>query len=135
MLRDRPDKDKQEPMDYLYVGIGGLIGSTARYGIGEWAAARLGPAFPYGTLFVNVSGSLLLGLLLSFVGTRSDGQAWRLFLGVGFCGGYTTFSTYTLETLRLLESGSLATALGYFAGGPVLGLAAAFAGMALGRAL
>ena len=135
MLRDRLDKDKQELMDYLYVGVGGLIGSIARYSVGDWLAARLGPAFPYGTFFVNVTGSFVLGLLVGLVGSRDDAQAWRLFLGVGFCGGYTTFSTYALDTVRLIDDGSLVAALGYFVGGPILGLAAALAGIALARAV
>ena len=122
-------------MDYVYVGLGGLIGSSTRYWIGGLAAARFGEAFPYGTFFINVSGSFLLGLLVGVLTPRTDGHAWRLFLGTGFCGGYTTFSTYTVETVKLLENGSLAGACGYFVGGPVLGLAAAIAGLALGRAV
>ena len=82
-----------------------------------------------------MSGSFLLGLLIGALTARGDGHAWRLFLGTGFCGGYTTFSTYTVETLKLVEEGSLAAAGLYFVGGPVLGLAAAIGGMALGRSL
>ena len=122
-------------MSYVYVGLGGLLGSIARYWVTVLGVARFGEAFPYGTFFINVSGSFLLGLLIGALTAREDGQAWRLFLGTGFCGGYTTFSTYTVETLKLVEEGSLTAACAYFVGGPVLGLAAAIAGMALGRSL
>lgn len=121
-------------MSYVYVGIGGLIGTVARYGLSNFAVARFGSGFPVGTFFINVSGSFLLGLFLAALAARGAADGWRLFLAVGFCGGYTTFSTYSMETLKLLESGRPGLALLYFAGGPVLGLLAAYLGLSLGRA-
>jgi len=122
-------------MEYLYVGLGGLIGSNARYWVGGWVAERLATTFPYGTLLINVSGSLLLGFITSYLALRTFSPNWRLFLAVGFCGGYTTFSTYTYESVRLLEQGNFLLAFLYFLGGPFVGLLAAFAGLALGRAV
>jgi CrcB protein len=122
-------------MDYLYVGLGGLVGSIARYWVGGWAAERFGIGFPYGTFLINVSGSFVLGLVIAYLGLRTASPSWRLFLAVGFCGGYTTFSTYTYETLKLLEEGSVLLAFLYFVGGPLLGLGAVAVGMALGRVI
>jgi CrcB protein len=122
-------------MDYVYVGLGGLLGSNMRYWVGGWAAARFGTTFPYGTFLINVTGSLLLGFITSYLALRTYSPNWRLFFAVGFCGGYTTFSTYTYESIRLLEQGNVLLALLYFVGGPMLGLAAAFAGLVAGRSL
>lgn len=122
-------------MDYVYVGLGGLLGSNLRYWVGGWAAARLGTTFPYGTFLINATGSLLLGFLTSYLALRTYSPNWRLFLAVGFCGGYTTFSTYTYESIRLLQQGNVLLALLYFVGGPLLGLAAAFVGLVAGRIL
>ena len=120
-------------MDYLWVGLGGMLGSVARYWVGGEVASRLGAVFPYGTFLINVTGSFVLGFLMAYLGLRTASPSWRLFLAVGFCGGYTTFSTYTYETLKLVEEGSLLLASVYFLGGPVLGFGAVVLGMALGR--
>jgi fluoride exporter len=85
------------------VGAGGAIGSILRLALQLWAAARFGTAFPYGTLLVNVAGSFVLGVVAGLVVERSAlPPVWLLFLGVGICGGFTTFSTFSYETLRLL---------------------------------
>jgi CrcB protein len=120
-------------MNYVYVGIGGLIGTVARYAVSSLAVARFGSGFPVGTFFINVSGSFLLGLFVAVLAARGSADGWRLFLTVGFCGGYTTFSTYSLETLSLLQSGRPGLALLYFAGGPVLGVLGAYLGLSFGR--
>ena len=119
---------------YLWVGAGGGLGAIARYALGTWIAARLGTAFPAGTLLVNVTGSLAIGVLLVLLTERlAAPPAWRLFLVVGFLGGYTTFSSYTFEALALLEAGEWARGAGYVLGSNGLGLAACYAGMVLGR--
>jgi CrcB protein len=120
-------------MNYLYVGLGGLLGSVVRYWISGLAATRIGEAFPYGTFFINVTGSFVLGLLVGALAPRTGGNPWGLFLGTGFCGGYTTFSSYTVETLKLVEAGTLGAAGFYFFASPLVGLGAALAGLALGR--
>jgi CrcB protein len=119
----------------LYVGVGAFLGANVRYWLGAWAAARYGTTFPYGTFIVNVTGSFVLGFAIAYLALRTYSPNWRLFVAVGVCGGYTTFSSYAYETLRLLEDGNLLFAILYCVGSPVLALAAAFAGMILGRVL
>src|SRR6266545_8317798 len=93
---------------YLLVGAGSFIGGNARYVVGRWVGGAVEGRFPLGTLLINVAGSFLLGALGGFLAQRSvaHGDALRLALGVGFCGGFTTFSTLELETHALLEDGS-----------------------------
>ena len=95
-------------MAVLLVALGGGIGSAARYLVGGWFASRFGPAFPYGTFFINVSGSFIIGFFLALAQERlSLGPSWRLFFAVGFVGGYTTFSTFEYESIRLLQDREL----------------------------
>ena len=123
-------------LDYLLVGAGGFLGANARYVLGGLIAERLGVAFPYGTLVVNLTGSLAIGVILVLLTDRlAADPAWRLLLVVGFLGGYTTFSSYTFEALVLAETGQWARAVWYVLGSNVLGLAAAFAGVLLARAV
>jgi fluoride exporter len=123
-------------VEYLLVGIGGFAGANARHLLGVLILERLGDAFPYGTFAVNVSGSLLIGVLLVLLTERvAADPAWRQLLVVGFLGGYTTFSSYTWEALALAESGYWGRAIWYVVGSNVAGLAAAYAGIALARAV
>ena len=123
-------------MEYLLVGIGGFLGANARYVLGGVIAERLGAAFPYATLLVNLTGSLAIGVVLVVLTERlAADPAWRLLLVVGFLGGYTTFSSYTFEALLLAETGQWLRALWYVLGSNLLGLAAASAGMMLARSL
>jgi CrcB protein len=117
----------------LWVGFGGFLGATARYLLGGWVAARLGAAFPYGTLVINMSGSLVLGFLMGLLDVRTVHPAVRPAFGIGFLGAYTTFSTFTYEAIRLVEDGSIVTALAYVIGSTTSGLAAAILGLAAGR--
>ena len=123
-------------MEYLWVGLGGFVGANTRYGLTGFVARRLGSGFPFGTLLINVSGSLLIGLILTLLVERFVADpAWRLLLVVGFLGGYTTFSSYSFEVIALIEHGQWGRAIGYVVGSNLLGLAACFAGIALARAL
>ncbi|CAN7270336.1 MULTISPECIES: fluoride efflux transporter CrcB [Ensifer] len=120
----------------LLVGAGGAIGSMARYLVGLWTVQRWGPALPWGTLMVNVTGSFLIGLLAELI-MRKFGASpeMRLFLITGVLGGYTTFSAFSLDAIMLLERGDAALALGYIAASIVLSILAVFAGLALMRAM
>jgi CrcB protein len=92
---------------YLLVALGSCVGGVARFGIGRWVGAAIDARFPLGTFLVNVSGSFLLGFLGGLLATRAlpHADALRLALGVGFCGGFTTFSTFEYETHALFEDG------------------------------
>jgi fluoride exporter len=87
----------------ILISIGAAFGANARYWISLWALQHMGTRFPYGTLFVNVTGSLILGFLIAFAAQRTLPVPWRLFLGIGFCGSYTTFSSYAIESVSLFD--------------------------------
>jgi CrcB protein len=121
----------------LAVAAGGGIGSLLRYLVGFAVIQRVGPGFPWGTLLINVSGCLAIGFIAEVSQARVVGLSpqLRLFLTVGVLGGYTTFSTFAYEALTLLGERVPLLALSYAAGSVVAGLAAAFAGVVLARAL
>ncbi len=121
---------------YVWIGIGGFFGAVVRHGLDTWLTTRWGVAFPYGTLFVNVSGSFALCLVIAMLSRDFDvAPALRLALTVGFLGSYTTFSTFSAEALLLLENGyalrGLTYVVGSVAGGGLMGAA----GLLLGRSL
>ncbi|KTQ85580.1 camphor resistance protein CrcB [Aureimonas ureilytica] len=122
-------------MNFLLVALGGGLGSVLRYGAGLAAARWLGTAFPFGTLFVNVTGSFAMGVLVEFLARRYGGADanLRLLLATGVLGGYTTFSSFSLDFATLAERGELATAFVYLAVTILAGLGALFAGLALAR--
>ncbi|WP_062234419.1 fluoride efflux transporter CrcB [Aureimonas sp. N4] len=122
-------------MNFLLVAVGGGLGSVLRYGAGLAAARWLGTAFPFGTLFVNVTGSFAMGVLVEFLARRYGGADanLRLLLATGVLGGYTTFSSFSLDFATLAERGELATAFAYLAVTILVGLGALFAGLALAR--
>lgn len=115
---------------WIIVGAGGFIGSAARYLVLGPLARWSGATFPWGLLGVNVLGSLLIGVLFG-LGQRYDWLTaeWRLFLGAGVCGGFTTFSAFSLETLQLLQRGDHLNALLFAIGSVVLCLLATAAGL------
>ena len=118
------------------VAIGAALGGVARYYLGSAIQQRVGPTFPWGTLAINVSGSLLLGVLMRYaLATPSVSVELRALLTTGFCGGYTTFSTYSYETATLLEDGQYGRAGLYATASVVLALLATFAGLILAREL
>ena len=123
-------------MPYLLVAIGGAAGSVLRYGAGRLAVHFLGADTVVGTFVVNVTGSFALGFFLAFAMQRGEVSAdLRALIAVGLLGGYTTFSTLSYDTIRLLESGELARAGLNLLGNLVIGLAAAYAGILAGRAV
>jgi len=120
-------------LEVLFVALGGAIGSVARYLLGGWFAARFGAVFPYGTFVINVTGSFIIGLFLAYAQDRvSLSPYWRLFFAVGFVGGYTTFSTFEYESIRLFQDGEMLLGALYLMGSVVTGGVAAIAGIALG---
>jgi CrcB protein len=123
-------------MELVLIGIGGFAGAVARRVLDVWVTDRAGSVFPFGTLLVNVSGSFLLGLLFAWAIERDVLPVGiRAPLMIGFLGAYTTFSTWMLESWRLVEDGAWALAAVNLAGSVLLGVAAVVAGLALGRAL
>ncbi len=120
----------------LLVCAGGAFGSGARYLVATWAARALGPAVPFGTLIVNVTGSFLLAAIMGVAGPRDPlTPEVRLLLGAGVMGGYTTYSSFNYETLALVQRGSPGAALANVAI-TVLGcLVAGFLGLVVGRLL
>ncbi len=121
-------------MDYLWVGIGGFLGANARFGLGRIVADRFGGGYPWSTFVVNLSGSFLIGILLTVLIDRAVANPLgRPFLVVGFLGGYTTFSSYTFEAVSLAMDGKWATAGLYVLESNVVGLIACGAGIALAR--
>ncbi len=121
---------------FLLIGMGGFVGANLRYLLQLWTAARWGPSFPYGTLIINVSGSFVLGFFIALTTERiAASPNWRYLVAVGLLGGYTTFSSFTVETLTLAQAGRWLPALLYLFGNVGLGLLAALVGMTLARAL
>jgi CrcB protein len=121
-------------MGYLIVFLGGGIGAALRHGVNLAAARLAGTAFPYGTLTVNVVGSLAMGLIAAYFAFRGDAsQHWRLFLTTGILGGFTTFSAFSLDVALLYERGELGLAALYVAVSVAVSIAALFAGFALVR--
>ena len=118
----------------LAVALGGALGSVARYGVGVWAACRLGVDFPWGTLIVNLVGSFVIGALAEAMALIwSVSPEIRAFLIVGILGGFTTYSAFSLDIYLMIERGSWLPAFAYVAASLLLGLAALFAGLRLVR--
>jgi CrcB protein len=120
----------------LAVAAGGSLGSVARYLVGIGFGRLLGPNFPWGTLFINITGSLLIGILAGLFAIRWNlPQAVRIFLIVGICGGYTTFSTFSLDSFYLIERGEVAAAGAYMIASVMLSVGALIAGLQIIRML
>lgn len=119
------------------VGLGGAFGSISRFLVGLFALKRLGPRFPYGTCFVNITGCFLIGFLAAYFAARAlpNAQQIRLILMTGFLGGYTTFSTYALDTHMLTSEGDWELALINFLGSAIVGFIALRLGIVLAKAV
>lgn len=123
-------------MQILLIGLGGFVGAIARYLIDGWVTRLSGGGFPWGTLAINASGSFAIGVLFAASVERATLPAeLRGPVMIGFIGAYTTFSTFMLESWRLLEDGSFGLAALNLGGSVVLGLAAVAVGLAVGRAI
>ena len=121
-------------MQFLWIGLGGFLGANARYLVQLWAASRWGADFPYGTMLANVSGSFLIGFFLTLTTDRLAIPAEvRLFFAVGFLGGFTTFSSFSLETVRLFQLSGWWIASLEFLGTTVLGLIGVLLGIFLAQ--
>jgi len=121
-------------MQYLAIAAGGAIGSLLRFWSSTGMHRWLGQSFPYGTLFVNVTGSLLMGFLYVLLTSRMElGTPWRAFFLVGLLGAFTTFSTFSMDTLQLLEKGLWLRALLNVLSNVVVCIGAAWAGVLIGR--
>ena len=122
----------------LLVFLGAGLGGAARYGVNLGCTKMCGPGFPFGILFINVLGSMLMGLIAGYLVLRAQ-EAWagpaRLFLTTGILGGFTTFSAFSLDAVQLLERGDIGLSAAYVLGSVVLAIAACFAGLALVRIL
>ena len=119
---------------YLIVLFGGGVGSVARYIVGTQIAQRVGLRFPpLGTMVINITGSFLIGLLMTLLTQRLASPNWRLLLVVGFLGGYTTFSSFEYETLQAVQGGVIWMGLLNVVGSVVLGYLAVWLGMAIVR--
>jgi len=124
------------PQLIVAVAIGGAIGSVTRYLVGIGSGKLFGVGFPWGTLIINVTGSFLIGAFVGLFATTLDlPQVARVFLTVGICGGYTTFSTFSLDAWYLIERGQTAASTAYMLGSVVLSVAALVAALHLIRAL
>jgi CrcB protein len=119
----------------LFVALGGALGALARYEIGGWVYDRMGEAFPWGTLVVNVLGCFLLGVAVRWLQLSAASPVLRPFLTVGLLGAFTTFSTFSFETVALVQDGQWVRAGAYVGGSVAAGLLAMVAGMAVVTAL
>jgi CrcB protein len=122
--------------DVLIIAIGAVFGANLRWLISRWSAKFISPVFPYGTLFINVTGSFIVGFFMIWSTQRVLlDPRWRLLIVVGFCGAFTTFSSFAFETMAYFEQGQWMMMAANFVSNNLLCLAAALAGMALARVL
>ena len=120
----------------IFVAIAGALGAVGRYGIGSVVTATLGKSFAFGTLLVNIIGCLLIGFLMHIsLTTEAIPHPWRTALTVGFLGAFTTFSTFSYETVKFIEMGQLHTAAINIGTNVVLGILATVAGLAIAKVL
>ena len=122
--------------NFLSISLAAIFGANPRYLISRVAARQFGPVFPYGTLFINVVGSFIVGWFLIWTTERIlIDPHWRLVVVIGFCGSFTTFSSYAFETMAFFEHGQWGLMLVNFLSNNLLCLGAALAGMAVARAV
>ena len=123
-------------MNYLLVFVGGGLGATLRHAVNMVCARAFGTHFPFGTFIINITGSIVMGLIAGYLAFKGNAaQPWRLFVMTGILGGYTTFSAFSLDTALLYERGEIGLAALYVVGSVGLAIAGLFGGLALVRHL
>jgi fluoride exporter len=120
---------------YLFIALGGSLGSIARYWVGSMIAGRMGTKFPYGTFVINVTSCAIIGFTLTVLGSRTEtNPAWRLLVPIGFVGAYSTFSTFEWEIFTSLQTGAFLIASLYVVLSLIFGLAGVWGGVVVARA-
>ena len=129
-----PCSSENSIVNFVIISVGAIVGANLRYLLSRYAAKALGPVFPYGTLLINILGSFIVGWFMIWTSERvlADPR-WRLLLVIGFCGGFTTFSSFAFESMAYFEQGQWRLMATNIVANNLLCLAAALAGMALAR--
>ena len=129
-------KGKDDLIKYLMVGIGGFLGSVLRFWLGSFIGGRFGARFPYGTFVINITGSFLIGMVVTVLAAKAHWSPnWRYLIPIGFIGGYTTFSTFEFETFRLFQDGQPLTAILNVTLSVIVGFVGVWAGVVAGRVI
>ncbi len=119
---------------FLLISVGALLGANLRYWVGDWVTQRLGASFPFGTLVINLTGTLILGIFITLATERFLlDPRWRVLVAIGFCGSYTTFSSYTYESINLILAGQTVSGLLNLFGSAFLGGVVMLAAIYIGR--
>lgn len=117
----------------IYIALGGGLGAVARHLVSEASKRYAGTSFPYGTMTVNILGSLLMGLLIGWLVTKQAGENLKLFLATGFLGGFTTFSAFSLDAINLLERKAYTPFMLYVGGSVIIAIMALWVGLTIAR--